>query len=299
MKKTILIGCNGQLGTELTRLWQARPGAPTIDLVGLTHGDIDVTDRGQVAAAFALLCPDLVINTAGFLRVDECERVPDQAMLVNGIALKYVAEACAEAGAVLVHFSTDYVFDGEKGAPYLEDDAVAPVNAYGVSKLAGEHFVRYGLPDDHLIVRTSGLYGPAGSASKGGNFIETMLRLAAAGKGLKVVDDQVFSPTYAPDLAAFVVQLIDAGARGTFHITNAGMTTWHDFAKSAFELAGVRAELQPISTADYGAAAPRPKYSVLKNERARSVGLPKPRAWDEALAEYIALPGRVKAIALD
>lgn len=291
MKKAVLIGSKGQLGTELTKLWQKLPGASTSELIGLTHENLDITDRKQVATAVGELRPGVVINTAGFLRVDECERLPDHAMLVNGIALKYVAEACVENGAMLVHFSTDYVFDGEKGTAYLETDPVAPINAYGVSKLAGEQFVRYGLPDDHLIVRTSGLYGPAGSASKGGNFIETMLRLATEGKSLAVVDDQVFSPSYAPDLAASVLKLIDAGGRGTFHITNAGSTSWYGLAGRAFELAGVKPELRPVSTAEYGAPARRPRYSVLDNARAQSAGLPATRAWEDALAEYMAVRG--------
>ena len=291
MLKAILIGCNGQLGTELTKLWQTRPGVAKRELVGLTHAELDITNEAQVTAAVEALRPEIVINTSGFLRVDECERVPDQAMLVNGIALKYLAAACVEHGTVLVHFSTDYVFDGTKGRAYEEGDATAPINAYGVSKLAGEQFVRYGRPDDHLIVRTSGLYGPAGSASKGGNFIETMLRLAAAGKSLAVVDDQVFSPAYAPDLAVSVLQLIEDGARGTFHVTNAGVTSWYAFAERAFHLAGLKPELRPVSTAEYAAPAARPRYSVLDNARARSSGLPQARPWEDALAEYMSARG--------
>jgi dTDP-4-dehydrorhamnose reductase len=291
MKKAILIGCNGQLGTELTKLWPTRPGLAKRELVGLTHAELDITNEAQVTAAVEELRPEIVINTAGFLRVDECERVPDHAMLVNGIALKYLAAACAKHRSVLVHFSTDYVFDGTKGSAYEEGDASAPVNAYGVSKLAGEQFVRYGRPDDHMIVRTSGLYGPAGSASKGGNFIETMLRLAAAGKSLAVVDDQVFSPAYAPDLAASVLRLIEDGARGTFHVTNAGATSWYAFAERALQLAGLKPELRPVSTAEYAAPAARPRYSVLDNAKAHSAGLPQARPWEDALAEYMSVRG--------
>jgi dTDP-4-dehydrorhamnose reductase len=291
MQKAVLIGSNGQLGSELARLWQASPWAARYELANLTHADINITDRDQVHSVIGEMRPVWLINTAGFLRVDECERVPEVAMQVNGIALKYLCEACEAAGATLMHFSTDYVFDGRKAEPYDEDDTPAPINAYGISKLAGEQFVRYGLPRAHLIVRTSGLFGPTGSASKGGNFVETMLRLAAADKSLSVVDDQVFSPSYAPDVAAAALRLMEGGAHGTFHVTNAGTTSWYGFAKRAFELAGLTPDLRPVSTETYAAPAPRPRYSVLDNAKARDAGVPQPRGWEDALADYTARRG--------
>jgi dTDP-4-dehydrorhamnose reductase len=256
-------------------------------LVGLTHAEIEITNGPRVVEILTELSPGLVINTAGFLRVDECESVPEKACLVNGVAIKYLAEACAGLSATLVHFSTDYVFDGEKRTPYTESDTPSPINAYGLSKLMGEQFLRYLLPEDHLIVRTSGVYGPAGSRNKGGNFIETMLRLAGEGRAISVVDDQIFSPSYAPDLAGAVLTLISEGVRGTVHLTNSGVVSWHDFARRAFELAALSPRLTPISSSEFGAAARRPAYSVLDNGRAHESGLPPMRSWDLGLADYL------------
>lgn len=287
MQKAVLVGSNGQVGSEIARLWQSSPASRTTELVGLTHAEIEITERGQVTEILTKIAPTLVINTTGFLRVDESESVPETACLVNGIAVKHLAEACARLGATLVHFSTDYVFDGDKKTPYTESDTPSPVNAYGLSKLMGEHFLRYTLPEDHLIVRTSGVYGPAGSRNKGGNFIETMLRLANEGRSLSVVDDQVFSPTYAPDLAGAVLDLLGNGVRGTVHLANSGETSWHGFARRAFELANLTPRLTPTTSSEYAAAARRPAYSVLDNGRAYGHGLPRMRPWEEGLADYL------------
>jgi dTDP-4-dehydrorhamnose reductase len=291
MKKAVLIGSNGQVGSEIARLWETTDGLRTAQLIGLTHADLEITDQIQLSRTLTELEPDLVINTAGFLRVDECESRAEVACLTNGIALKYLAELCAHLDADLVHFSTDYVFDGEKRTPYVEADNTAPINAYGASKLLGEQFVRYLLPERHLIVRTSGVYGPAGSRNKGGNFIETMLRLAQQGRDLSVVDDQVFSPSYAPDLAASVLTLVRERLRGTVHLTNSGTTSWYHFAALAFELAKLSPNLSPVSTEQYAAPARRPAYSVLDNGLACSFGLPGMRGWEESLANYLSIRG--------
>ena len=287
MHRAVLIGSNGQLGTEIRRVWGTRSALCGSDLVCLTHADIEITDRQSVVSVLGDVEPDIVINTAGFLRVDECEKVPATAVDVNALGARQVAEWCRDNGALLVQLSTDYVFDGCKREPYREDDRAEPVNAYGLSKLMGECFVRYLLPESHLIVRTSGLFGPAGSTNKGGNFIETMLRLAGAGKALRVVDDQVFSPTYAPDLAEVMLALIEAGATGVFHVSNSGCTSWYEFARSAFELAEIDADLSPTTSAEYASPARRPGYSVLDNTRAASYVTSKMPSWQDGLQRYL------------
>jgi dTDP-4-dehydrorhamnose reductase len=239
--------------------------------------------------------PSLVINTAAFHRVDDCEDQPLEAFLVNGLGVKNLAETCREIGAVLAHISTDYVFDGAKTKPYLESDPVRPISAYGISKAAGEHFLRYILPEDHILVRSSGLYGVAGASGKGGNFVETMLRVAGRGQPLRVVNDQVSCPTYTLDLAGTFLDVIEKRGRGTFHITNSGGGTWYEFACEIFALLGMKPDLDPTSTAEYGARAPRPAYSVLANDRLKALGIAQPRPWREALSDYLRLNGRLAA----
>ena len=287
MRTALLIGSNGQVGSEISRIWPETPALRSIELVRLTHADLEITKPHAVEAAIAGSGADLIINTAGFLRVDECERDPVTACAVNALGVKYVAECAARHGCFVVQYSTDYVFDGQKTSPYTESDVTRPLNAYGVSKLMGELFLQYCLPEMHLLIRTSGVFGLAGSSSKGGNFVETMLRLARAGRALSVVDDQTFSPTYAPDLAHSTLELISHQVCGTVHVTNSSATTWYEFARAAFNAAGLEPELRPVTSSEYGAAARRPRYSVLDNARAARLGASNLRSWQEALAEYI------------
>src|SRR6516165_2880055 len=190
----MLIGAAGQLGAELAEVLARETTVP------LTHADIEITDSRSVKFAFERHRPDVVINMAAFHRVDDCETEMERAFQVNAFAVRGLAQACRQFGAVLVHFSTDYVFAGEKTEPYVETDRPGPLSVYGASKLAGEYLVSATL-SRHFLIRTCGLYGLGGSRSKGGNFVETMLRLAAAGKPLRVVSDQVATPTYTEDLA--------------------------------------------------------------------------------------------------
>jgi dTDP-4-dehydrorhamnose reductase len=190
-------------------------------------------------------------------------------------------------GAVVVHVSTDYVFDGTKRAPYEEEDAPRPLSVYGVSKLAGELVVAAsGAP--FLVVRTSAVFATGGSRGKGGSFVERILARARAGEPLRVVDDQVLSPTYAPDLAAAIVALLEAGARGLFHVTGAAPTSWHGFAVAALRQAGLDVAVQAVKAKEFAAPATRPAYSVLSNDRYLGLGLPPPRGFPEALAELLA-----------
>lgn len=280
--KILLIGANGQLGSDLVKAMADQ------ELIPLTHADIEVTDEGQVQAALARHRPDVVINTAAFHQVDLCEGEVERAFRVNACAPRLLALACREHDAVLVHISTDYVFGGDatRRTPYVETDCPAPLNVYGLSKLAGEHFIRYLWPR-HFIVRTSGLYGLAGSSGKGGNFVEGRLKQAREGRPIRMVADQVLTPTYTLDLARAIRRLVETDHYGLYHITNAGQCSWYEFTARILELSGLQAELTPQTTAESGAAARRPAYSVLENAALQAIGLDEMRPWQEALAEYL------------
>lgn len=277
---TLLIGARGQLGTEL------RQAFADDDLVALAHADLELTDRAKVWEALDTYRPGLILNTAAYHRVDECEDEPERAFGVNALAVRNLAMAAKGIGAVLVHFSTDYVFDGRQSRPYQEGDPPGPLSVYATSKLAGEFFVRAVL-DRFFLIRTCGLYGTAGSLGKGGNFVETMLRLAREGREIRVVGDQVLTPTSARDLAKKVRQLVQTERYGLYHITNSGECSWYRFASAIFELAGLKARLSETTSAAYGARAARPAYSVLDNANLRSLGLDDLRDWRDALADYL------------
>jgi len=278
--KALVTGAQGQLGREL--LTRLAPGPVT----AFTHAELDVVDAAAVAAAVRAARPDVVLNASAYNKVDAAESDPSVAFAVNAIGVLHLARAAADAGALFVHVSTDYVFDGTQSRPYVETDAPRPINVYGLSKRAGEMMIEtVGAPS--LVVRTSGVFGPGGSRSKGGSFVDRILERARGGAPLRVVGDQLFSPTYAPDLAAAVVALIDGGARGLVHVTNEGACSWHELAVAGLELGGVRAEVERITTADLGAAARRPAYSVLSTARYQSLGGPTLRPWREAVAEML------------
>lgn len=280
IRPILLIGSNGQLGTDLAKVLTGR------DLIGLTHSQLDITQAKMVRQAVEGFKPSMVINTAAFNRVDECEFHPDRGIMVNAIGAFNLATACRASGAVLVHFSTDYVFDGAKTEPYTEHDSPNPISAYGISKLAGEHFVRYAM-ERYFVIRTSGLYGKVGSRGKGGNFVETMLRMGREGRSIKVVNDQTLAPTYTMDLARKVEELVFRQEFGLFHTTAGGSCTWHQFAQKVFECAGMAADLSPTTSQEYGSPARRPRYSVLCGRRLREAGISALRPWDEALKAYL------------
>jgi dTDP-4-dehydrorhamnose reductase len=296
MARVALIGANGQLGTDITRLWSDSVlGRRGDELIGLTHADIEVTDPNFVRSVLSGVQPSIVINTAAYHDVDQCEANPLEAFQVNALGAKHVAEACRDLGALMVHFSNDCVFDGTKGTPYVEDDSPAPISAYGISEVGGERFLRYILPEDHLLVRSVGLYGVAGASGKGGNFLETMLRLAREGQAIRVVDDQITTPTYTLDLAETLLEVIAKDVRGTLHITNAGQCSWYEFTNEVFDMLGMHPDFAAISTAEARDPAQRPQYSVLDNSRLQSLGIKQPRHWREALMDYLKLKGRIAA----
>jgi dTDP-4-dehydrorhamnose reductase len=285
--KVMLIGARGQLGTDLVKAlagWE---------LIPLTHADLEIGDAEQVRQAVSENSPDVVINTAAFHKVEWCEEQPEKAFQVNAVAARNLAQACAAHNAILVHFSTDYVFGGGARRPFSEIDPPRPLNVYGVSKLAGEHLVRETCPR-HFIVRTSGLYGVAGASGKGGNFAELMIRLAREKKPIRVVTDQVLSPTYTRDLAWQIKNLVCTGAYGLYHVTNRGQCSWYEFAGRIFRLLNWDPDFAPTSSAAFGATVRRPDFSVLANDAIGGTDCPEMRPWEEAIEAYLHEKGHLQ-----
>jgi dTDP-4-dehydrorhamnose reductase len=288
--RVLVNGANGQLGTDLCKALQQ------LEVIPLTHKDIEIADMDSVKQALNKYKPDIIINTAAYVRVDDCEIEQDKAFLINALGARNVAVVVQELGAKLVHLSTDYVFGGEaqpRTTPYTEFDTPIPLSVYGKSKLAGGNFVRH-LCQKHFIIRSSGLFGVAGASGKGGNFVEIMLRLARERSELRVVNDQVFSPTYTKDLAQKIAQLITTEYYGIFHITNRGSCSWYEFAKEILKLANLKTRVIPITSNEYPQKARRPRFSVLDNYHLRLLGMDDMRTWQEALRNYMISKGHVK-----
>jgi dTDP-4-dehydrorhamnose reductase len=274
--RILITGADGQLGMELVRAL-----APHGELIPSTLADMDLTQPG-CADRVAGLRPEWVVHAAAATDVDGCEREPEAAVAVNAEGTRRVAEGCRRAGAGLVYLSTDYIFDGRKGSPYAERDHPAPLNVYGRSKLEGEQAAR-NLAPRWTIVRTAWLYGVHGR-----NFVKTILAKAAAGEPLRVVEDQVGSPTYAVDVADAIALLLSRGRTGLYHVTNGGCCSWYEFAREVLRLAGFDpAGVTPITSAELDRAARRPAYSVLENAAWQAAGFPPLRPWREALAAML------------
>lgn len=275
--RVLLLGASGQLGSDIARLWND----PGLTLTTANRLAADVTDGEAVLALVEKTRPDVVINTTAFHNLPMCEQDPETCFRVNVVGGWNVARAAAQHGAAVVQFSTDYVFDGTKGSPYVEDDARRSVNVYGAAKIATEDVVRQVNPE-HLVVRVSGLYGLAGSAGKGGNFVETMLRLAREGNPISVVADQVTAPTNTAEIAEALLPLVLGGARGTIHLAAGEGCSWHTFASAIFEIAGLSPELNAVTTEQLGGPVKRPISSVLGSSR-----VPSLRHWRVGLERYM------------
>jgi dTDP-4-dehydrorhamnose reductase len=282
-KRVVVFGASGQLGVELC----AELGRRGYEIRGFERAKIDISNGEQVEHALAEFGPSAVFNAAAYNQVDVAEREPGAAYEANALAVRNLALACRQNDARLVHFSTDYVFDGMLGKPYTETDPVHPLGAYAVSKLAGELYAQAYL-DRPLIVRTSGVFGPAGLRTARGNFPELMLRLAREGKPIRVVEDHVASPTYAPLLASRSIEMLERDLDGVFHCGGGQAVSWFDYARLIFDKAGIEADLQPTNEREYRTAARRPKFSALDNERMRKCGVTPMPPLAEAVASYLA-----------
>lgn len=278
--RILIIGARGQLGCDLVDTFDDYQVTP------YTSDDMDITDEATVQQQVAFTAPDVVINAAAFTRVDDCEREHIPAYQINAIGPRNLALACKKWDVPLVHISTNYVFDGHKDSPYHEDDTTAPLNSYGISKLAGEYFVQSAW-HKHYIVRVSGLFGINPSRMKGTNFVETMLRLGAKGNRLRIVSDESLSPTYTIDAAQAIRKLVDTNEYGLYHLSNQGNCTWFEFAGEIFKQAGLDVEIAPVTAAEYGAPARRPLNSCLENKHLHALSIAPQRNWQDALADYL------------
>lgn len=298
--RILVIGAAGQLGHDLLKVLSPDHDVTGADIAGAgAKLEIDITDAGAVDSFIIDQKPDLVINSAAFTNVDGCETQKDICWAVNADGAGNIARSCAtlesgelgeigRAPANLIHISTDYVFDGSHREPYKENEPTSPLGEYGKSKFEGEQQVRKALPERHLIVRTAWLFG-----DNGANFVKTMLKLGRERDGLKVVNDQTGSPTYAGHLAVAIKSLVEnrLSDPGVYHMTNAGHCTWYEFAAEIFRLAAIDVDLQRTTSAEYKAAAPRPAYSVLANTRAPEIVMPH---WREGLIECLENLGELK-----
>ncbi|WP_224983319.1 dTDP-4-dehydrorhamnose reductase [Geomonas agri] len=275
----LVVGSKGMLGQELMGLYGDVARGVDVD-------EIDITDLESVQRVLLTLKPSVVINAAAYTDVDGCQSNTEQAMMVNSEGVGFLAMISKEIGAKLVQVSTDYVFDGQKGSPYVEDDLAGPLSVYGESKLGGEMNTWFN--PDHLIVRTQWLYGHGGK-----NFVETMLKLGAEKKELTVVDDQIGSPTWTRDLALAIKALLDKGCQGTYHAANSGFVSWNGFAKEIFRLAGLDVAVLPMTTEQLNRPAPRPLYSTLDCGKLQQDTGFVPQPWQDALKRYLELrPGK-------
>ena len=268
----LLTGRNGQVGSELEGILQ--PALAT------DHARLDLADPDAIRRVVREIKPDVIVNAAAYTAVDQAESEPELAMRINGVAPGVLAEEAKRGGALLVHYSTDYIFDGAKRSPYVEDDAPNPLGVYGRSKLEGEARIR-GSGCRHLIVRTAWVYG------QGSNFVRAILRQAEKGAPLRVVNDQLGAPTWATDIATVTAGLLAAQVEGTFHASAAGAASWYEVALEILRLAQRRAEVRAVSTAEYGAKAPRPRYSVLDNSKLRAAGIAPIDEWHVRLAVHL------------
>lgn len=282
-RKAAIFGGAGQLGVELVKVFSSHGFTVT----GFTRAQVDITNAEAVESALAEVDPSVVVNAAAYNQVDIAEREPRNAFFVNALAVRNLAVASRQIGAELVHFSTDYVFDGTAGRPYTEEDPTHPLGAYAVSKLAGEYYAR-AYRDDALVIRTSGVFGPAGRHTARGNFIELMLRLASERRPIRVVEDHIASPTYAPLLAARTADLVERARHGIFHIGGGTPISWYDYARLIFRVAGLDPQLQATNEREYRTPARRPKYSALSNSKWEALGLEPMPPLEEAVESYLA-----------
>jgi dTDP-4-dehydrorhamnose reductase len=288
--KIAVLGSNGQLGSDVCAAF-LRNGD---EVVGLTHSDLELGSASSVNEALSASLPDLVVNTAAMHHVEKCEADQVAAFTANAIGARNVAEWAKAAGAAVAYISTDYVFDGRKNAPYLETDAPSPLNTYGITKLAGENYTA-ATASKHFVLRVSAIYGHQPCRAKGGlNFVELMLKLSRERDELRVVDDEIVTPTPTTQIAAQLVALSRSTAYGTYHGTAEGSCSWHEFAREIFLATGSKVRLEKAQPGEFPAKVPRPKYSVLENHALKEAKLNVYTDWREGLREYLSARGQAQ-----
>jgi len=286
--RVAVIGANGQLGMDVVS--ETRRAGD--EVAAFTHEQIDIASSESIRNTLLAADPSVIVNTAAMHHVENCEREPLRAYEVNGLGARNLAIVARELDAKLIHISTDYVFDGSKGRPYVEDDAALPLNVYGNTKLAGEAFIQ-ATGKKYFILRTSALYGRNPCRAKGGrNFVELMLKLAKERDEVRVVDDEIVSPTSTAELAKQVVLLSRTECYGLYHATSEGNCSWHEFAKAIFEIMDIRVNLKIAAVNEFPMKVPRPKYSVLENGKLKAAGLNSFEGWQEGLRAYLSLHDR-------
>jgi dTDP-4-dehydrorhamnose reductase len=287
--KVAVIGANGQLGADVVREFQKNGD----DVVSLIHSELDISEIDLASSVLRAIRPEVLVNTAAMHHVERCEESPKTAFAVNALGARNLAQVACELGTRLIHVSTDYVFDGKKSAPYIETDAPLPLNVYGNTKLAGEHFIR-SLNPSHFVLRTSALYGKHPCRAKGGlNFVELMLKLARDRGKVRVVDSEFVTPTPTKYLADQIVALSRSDAYGLYHATAEGGCSWYEFAKEIFATTNTKVQLEIAGPGEFPAKVPRPSYSVLENQALKKEGLNLFRNWRDGLYDYLGIAPRL------
>lgn len=292
--RAVLLGPNGQLGYDI-RAAHAKARSP-FKLLSLGRDQLDVSKIENIPRVLSEIEFDVLINCTSYHKTDEVEDNAALAITINCRAVEAMAGVCAMRGARFIHVSTDYVFGGDsvRNRPFTEDDLTAPINVYGATKVLGEKLAQQA-HQDTVILRVASLFGVAGASGKGGNFVETMIRLARERGTLKVVNDQIMSPTATEDIAAAVLKLIADGAPvGTYHVVNSGAASWYDFACEIVRMTGIDAEITPCRSKDFPTRAARPRYSVLNNAKTKKSLLAMP-VWQDALKRYLIVKGHLEA----
>jgi dTDP-4-dehydrorhamnose reductase len=279
--KIAIIGANGQLGTDLQEILSTEH-----DIAALNHSDIEITDIDNVKNVLSSVKPQVVLNTAAYNLVPKAEQYPELAFQINGIGPLNLAKVCNDIGVTLVHYSTDYVFDGKKQKPYTEDEHPNPLNVYANTKLSGEYFVLNYCPKS-FVIRVSGIYGKVPSRSKGGNFITTMIKLAKERSEVRVVDDEILTPTPTHYIAKNTADLIKANSFGLFHMSCEGEVSWYEFAKVIWETLKLPTPLYSAHVKDFPQEVRRPFYSVLENRNLNKLGINNMPYWKEALVNFL------------
>jgi len=283
--KVAVIGANGQLGTDVVRTFTERGH----EVSPMVHDDIEITSIESVRHALVAIKAEVVVNTSAMHHVEHCEQDPSAAFSVNALGSRNLALATRDSGTLLIHVSTDYVFDGKKASPYVESDAPLPVNVYGNTKLAGEYFVQTINPR-HFVLRTSALYGKHPCRGKGGlNFVELMLKLARERGKVRVVDSEFVSPTPTTDLANQIEALSRSDAYGLYHATSEGSCSWYEFAKEIFAITKTRVQLEIAAPGEFPTKVARPTYSVLENQGLKKEHLNLFRTWGDGLYDYLGM----------